>query len=74
MYHLSSLKPEDLLPKSPEIKRNLQHQSVRRKGIPEIAGTDNKGFVEGGGSVDRNNNCRERGSGGSSGDIGFKIK
>ncbi|KAK9501750.1 hypothetical protein O3M35_012422 [Rhynocoris fuscipes] len=29
MYHLSSLKPEDLLPESPEIKRNLQHQSVR---------------------------------------------
>ncbi|KAK9508490.1 hypothetical protein O3M35_006035 [Rhynocoris fuscipes] len=27
--YLSSLKPEDLLPESPEIKRNLQHQSVR---------------------------------------------
>ncbi|KAK9501920.1 hypothetical protein O3M35_012553 [Rhynocoris fuscipes] len=27
--NLSSLKPEDLLPESPEIKRNLQHQSVR---------------------------------------------
>ncbi|KAK9504519.1 hypothetical protein O3M35_010835 [Rhynocoris fuscipes] len=40
----------------------------------DIAGTDDKGFVEGGGSVDRNNNCGERGSGGSSGDIGFKIK
>ncbi|KAK9510612.1 hypothetical protein O3M35_005357 [Rhynocoris fuscipes] len=26
---LSSLKPKDLLPESPEIKRNLQHQSVR---------------------------------------------
>ncbi|KAK9512283.1 hypothetical protein O3M35_000746 [Rhynocoris fuscipes] len=26
--NLSSLKPEDLLPESPEIKRNLQHQSV----------------------------------------------
>ncbi|KAK9509448.1 hypothetical protein O3M35_006762 [Rhynocoris fuscipes] len=24
----SSLKPEDLLPESPEMKRNLQHQSV----------------------------------------------
>ncbi|KAK9508938.1 hypothetical protein O3M35_006370 [Rhynocoris fuscipes] len=29
LAHLSSLKPEDLLPESPEIKRNLQHQSVR---------------------------------------------
>ncbi|KAK9504954.1 hypothetical protein O3M35_009120 [Rhynocoris fuscipes] len=27
--NLSSSKPEDLLPESPEIKRNLQHQSVR---------------------------------------------
>ncbi|KAK9505183.1 hypothetical protein O3M35_009291 [Rhynocoris fuscipes] len=32
-FDLSSLKPEDLSPGSPEIKRNLQHQPVRLSSL-----------------------------------------
>ncbi|KAK9499814.1 hypothetical protein O3M35_002784 [Rhynocoris fuscipes] len=43
--NLSSLKPEDLLPESPEIKRNLQHQSVRSSDIKDIVALPNSANI-----------------------------